>query len=183
MNHWAANAANRKCHSRSAAMHVFARTETLHALGTEGIVRSIGPHVAVAAAGVAYVRDALGVTRRTAQQRGEYWSLLVALEQQSGLLVRGRDADQLRTHLLRPSVGRGPRQLRLFRRRKILVSGRRGNPITAEQAQQIREVLRETGASESALLTKLGVTSIEDIRGSVGFKRALSILEKDRRGL
>jgi hypothetical protein len=55
------------------------------------------------------------------------------------------------------------------------------NPITAEQAQQIRKVLRETGASVSALLTKLDVTSIEDIRGSVGFKRALSILQKDRR--
>jgi predicted DNA-binding protein len=53
--------------------------------------------------------------------------------------------------------------------------------ITAEQVQQIRALLSQTGKSESVLLTELGFASIEDIRGSVTFKRALSILEKDRR--
>jgi hypothetical protein len=82
VNHWAANAANRKCHSRSAATHVFARTETLHALDTEGIVRSIGPHVAVAAAGVAYVHDPRGD-----QKNGTAARRILALA-----LVRYRDS-------------------------------------------------------------------------------------------
>jgi hypothetical protein len=49
-------------------------------------------------------------------------------------------------------------------------------PITAEQAQQIRALLREAGASEASLLKELDAPSIEGIN-SIAFKRALSILE------
>jgi predicted DNA-binding protein len=55
-----------------------------------------------------------------------------------------------------------------------------GEPITAEQAQQIRSLLSETGKSEASLLKELNASSLESINGLV-FKRALSILEVWRR--
>jgi predicted DNA-binding protein len=53
-------------------------------------------------------------------------------------------------------------------------------PITAEQAQQIRTFLSETGISEVSLLKDLNAPSVEKI-SSAAFKRALSILEVYRR--
>jgi predicted DNA-binding protein len=53
--------------------------------------------------------------------------------------------------------------------------------ITGDQAQQIRDLLREIGASEASLLKELKVPSVESMHDVV-FKRALSILEVWRRG-
>jgi len=53
-------------------------------------------------------------------------------------------------------------------------------PITGEQAQQIRALLREIVASEVSLLKELNVPFVETMRDVV-FKRAPSILEMWRR--
>jgi predicted DNA-binding protein len=51
-----------------------------------------------------------------------------------------------------------------------------GTPITADQAQKIRALLNETGASQSLFLMQLRASSVENI-SAFAFERAISILE------
>jgi hypothetical protein len=53
-----------------------------------------------------------------------------------------------------------------------------GPPITADQAQEIRALLKETGVNEGLFLGLFGASSVENIRG---FARARGILQRSRR--
>jgi Arc-like DNA binding domain len=86
--------------------------------------------------------------------------------------------ENIEHHLEKSGEGESPAGLTTWRRQKEHGAREAARPpITADQARQIRALLKETGADETKLLKAMKASSIEDIRN---FDRAFYLLDQRR---
>jgi predicted DNA-binding protein len=87
--------------------------------------------------------------------------------------------ENIEVHLERSGEGESPAGLSTWRRQKEHAAREAAlPPITADQAKQIRALIKETGADETKLLKAMKASAIEDIRN---FDRAVGKLDQLRR--